>query len=478
MMMACASFALLNGEADNQRGDLGYYYAITGGKFPNGQTVNGDNASGGTFRFFLDAAYWGYPLGQWHKDDWFPENAGLALTMKYVGSTVYDNFNNEAGDFYTCPPGQASGSTPGLYRGYCMSNNYDWIYAGYFKISVPTTIDQITGYFDEYAGFDADSALIGYRMNIWTNLEGDLLPAVASFAGDIFSSDCTSGYFSWGDTGVDRVFGADLGYPPDDILYLTYTLTTPITLPPGEYWFSHDAVVSSCIPVSIVTMTEGPLLVPVDTLVLFEATIADGCGQVDAVWSFGDDSPELLQYDIANPVEATHTYASSGIYTVVLTVSDDSCPVADLEAIEVVVYDPTGGSGFVTGGGWIDSPAGAYEPDPSLTGKATFGFISKYKKGATVPTGNTEFQFKAGDLNFHSGSYQWLVVNQAGTNAQFKGSGTINGEGDFKFMLWAGEGDPDTFRIKIWADPDEDDPVYDNGSKQPIGGGNIIVRTK
>ena len=48
----------------------------------------------------------------------------------------------------------------------------------------------------------------------------------------------------------------------------------------------------------------------------------------------------------------------------------------------MVVYDPAGG--FVTGGGWINSPAGAYRADPALTGRANFGFVSKYKKGATV----------------------------------------------------------------------------------------------
>ena len=62
---------------------------------------------------------------------------------------------------------------------------------------------------------------------------------------------------------------------------------------------------------------------------------------------------------------------------------------------QVVIYDPKGG--FVTGGGWIDSPLDAYLYDPSLTGKATFGFVSKYLKGANAPTGQTEFQFKAGN---------------------------------------------------------------------------------
>jgi hypothetical protein len=152
-----------------------------------------------------------------------------------------------------------------------------------------------------------------------------------------------------------------------------------------------------------------------------------------------------------------------------------------------VVYDPS--AGFVTGGGWIISPEGAYMAGPSLTGKATFGFVSKYKKGASVPTGTTAFAFDLAGFEFYSDSYEWLVVNQAGTNAQFKGSGTVNGTLDpngnaYKFMLWAGDGSPDMFRIRIWwedSDAVEQD-VYDNGFEgspfengQPVSAGNIVV---
>lgn len=137
-------------------------------------------------------------------------------------------------------------------------------------------------------------------------------------------------------------------------------------------------------------------------------------------------------------------------------------------------------AGFVTGGGWIDSPEGAYKADPSLTGKANFGFVSKYKKGATVPTGQTQFLFQVADLNFHSNSYQWLVVTRGGTRAQFKGSGTINGMGDYKFMLWASDDEPDTFRIKIWEEDEynAETVIYDNGFNQEIGGGSITIHTK
>ena len=169
-------------------------------------------------------------------------------------------------------------------------------------------------------------------------------------------------------------------------------------------------------------------------------------------------------------------FSEAGIYGVTLTVTD-SYEASDSCNAMVVVYDPSGG--FVTGGGWIDSPAGAYKSDPSLEGTAHFGFVSKYKKGATVPTGQTEFIFQTACLNFHSSSYDWLIVNQAGSNAQFKGSGTINHETDCKFMLWARDGAPDTFRIKIWWEEGEiEHVVYDNGFDQEIDGGSIVIHTQ
>lgn len=117
------------------------------------------------------------------------------------------------------------------------------------------------------------------------------------------------------------------------------------------------------------------------------------------------------------------------------------------------------------------------------TGKASFGFVAKYKKGADVPDGQTEFVFRAVGLNFHSSSYDWLVVTGS-DYARFKGTGTINGAGEYKFMLWAGDGTgtdgADTFRIKIWEEDESGNEtvIYDNGMDQAIGGGSIVVHTK
>ncbi len=60
MAMNCPAQAgtAFNGQSDNQIDSDGYYYAITGGLFPTGTTPNGDNATGGTFRYILDAPEW------------------------------------------------------------------------------------------------------------------------------------------------------------------------------------------------------------------------------------------------------------------------------------------------------------------------------------------------------------------------------------------------------------------------------------
>ena len=201
-----------------------------------------------------------------------------------------------------------------------------------------------------------------------------------------------------------------------------------------------------------------------------------------ATWDWGDGATDGVD-PAASPVGGSHSYDSAGVYTVTLTVTDADGASDEAVFQYVVSYDSS--AGFVTGGGWIMSPEGAYVADSGLTGKANFGFVAKYKKGATTPSGQTEFRFKAADFNFHSSQYQWLVV--AGPQAKFKGSGTINGAGDYGFMLTgrdgqiSGEG-VDKFRIKIW-DKATNEVVYDNQMGEDdeseatteIGGGSIVI---
>ena len=228
-----------------------------------------------------------------------------------------------------------------------------------------------------------------------------------------------------------------------------------------------------------------PLLVSKGQQVSASCTFTDDQGDTHtALWDWGDGNTSSGTVDESNgTVTGEHTYSEAGVYQVSLTLTDDEGAYCTCPATEsIVVYDPT--AGFVTGGGWIYSPSGAYTPEPTLTGKATFGFVAKYQKGANIPSGNTEFQFKAGSLNFKSTSYEWLVV--AGNKAKFKGEGTLNGVGGYKFMLTAVDGQynkgtaPDTFRIKIWKDdvviydnmPGYSDDSYDG---TVLGGGEIVI---
>jgi hypothetical protein len=184
---------------------------------------------------------------------------------------------------------------------------------------------------------------------------------------------------------------------------------------------------------------------------------------------------------------ASHTYTSPGVYTIRVTIADDDGGSSYAETM-VVVYDAS--AGFVTGGGWIDVQPGSYRADTTLAGRANFGFNSQYKKGATVPTGNTEFQFQVANLNFHSENFSWLVVS--GFKAQFKGVGTINGAGNYDFTLTAYDGDIggsgqtgyDRFRIVI-TDHATGAVVFDNrngagmdmdsANPQNIAGGSIVI---
>ncbi len=228
----------------------------------------------------------------------------------------------------------------------------------------------------------------------------------------------------------------------------------------------------------------GPYLGAVNTSIALDGSLSSDPenNPLTYSWTFGDGATG--SGDVATGSEAmpAHSYTAAGVYEVCLTVSDGALN-SDPACTMAVVYDPS--AGFVTGGGSINSPAGAYLADASLTGKARFGFVSKYQKGASVPSGTTAFEFDAAGLAFSSQSYDWLVVNQGGTDAQFKGSGLVNGAADpngnaYKFMLWAGDGasanSADTFRIKIWwEDANGENLVYDNVVDQAISAGNIVV---
>jgi len=194
------------------------------------------------------------------------------------------------------------------------------------------------------------------------------------------------------------------------------------------------------------------------------------------VFSWSDGQPNTTVTGASGSCSATHSYATQGTYIAGISVIDDDTGSAKSELTIQVNVTPTTSS--LTAGGWILAPAGSFVNDRSLSGKANFGINVKYLKDSNVPTGQTQFDFKAGNLNFHSTNYDWLVIT--GNKAQYRGSGTINGSGDYGFMVTAVDGD-DAFRMVIW-DKRTNAVIFDNAVGQPnaqlIGGGSVNIQSK
>jgi probable HAF family extracellular repeat protein len=270
----------------------------------------------------------------------------------------------------------------------------------------------------------------------------------------------------------------------------SYTVTLTVTDP-----FGAIGTATTTANVLNVAPTVGVIVAPIDPVAVHTTVVASTSffdpGTLDVhtmliAWGDGSTTSTDIPSGTSMPatVSGSHAYTAAGVYTVTLTVTDGTGETGQSIYQYVVVYDP--GAGFVTGGGWIESPAGAYAAAPALVGKAAFGFVSKYRKGTSTPDGQTQFQFHAAAMSFHSTVYEWLVI--AGPKAQFKGSGTINGAGDYGFLLTVTDGQvivgggADRFRLKIWEKA-SGTVVYDNqlnatDTSDPttaLGGGSIVI---
>jgi hypothetical protein len=308
----------------------------------------------------------------------------------------------------------------------------------------------------------------------------------------------TSYVIHWGD-GTNETFSGSPNSAAKTHTYAegpnSYTITVDLIDEDGTHLAAggKTVTVNNAAPV-ITGITGSAAPIPINTLTGITANFTDAGIQdthtCSIDWDDNSSSPGVVtESNGSGSCTAQHTYPQPGVYGVLVTVTDDDTGQTQSKFEYIVVFDPNGG--FVTGGGWIMSGDGAYAADPSATGKANFGFVSKYKKGSNIPEGQTEFQFKAGDLNFHSSAYDSGSLVVSNFKAQYKGTGTINGSGEYKFILTAYDGQVqggdgvDKFRIKIMTMADV--IVYDNAmgasddidtaNPTAIGGGSVVIHS-
>ncbi|MBC6466531.1 PKD domain-containing protein [Actinomadura alba] len=160
----------------------------------------------------------------------------------------------------------------------------------------------------------------------------------------------------------------------------------------------------------------------------------------------------------------THTFDEPGMYTIKAKVTDDDGGTID-KSVLVVVYDPDGG--FATSGAQLDSPVGALASAPGAGGKLSVQANPAYKPGDTGPipgSGKVQARLDGTDFSFAATDLQWLVV-APDEQVAVKGTGTVNGEAGFGFVLY-GYDDPDKLRLVVWSTTDGENPggkvLYDN----------------
>lgn len=229
---------------------LGFYKAVLGGKAVAGQTINGANAL--AFRQSDQVAWGSQGYNAWvHPASTPPIDttvAGEAMTMRNGGTAVYDNNGIEDGSgasFYNNAGGGPDSQKAGLANLQSMSNYFPLIFAGYMRLAQSSTVTEMIGYFDGNGepplGFDATNPYVKYRMNIWSNSNG-LPRETGGYVGDVFSTDTTPGTFSISATSVSRVSSVT-STAAEPLWRLSFRPNSAVTLPAGEYWFSHDASV-------------------------------------------------------------------------------------------------------------------------------------------------------------------------------------------------------------------------------------------
>jgi virginiamycin B lyase len=341
------------------------------------------------------------------------------------------------------------------------------------KIARMTTAGVVTEFALPTIGAQTDDITVGPDGNLWFTEEHTSQIGRITTAG-VVTEFATPTY--------DNVLsGITLG--PDGNLWFSESQANKI----GKIIVDHVGPITSNVSVApnpLAVNTASSLSAIVSDLTTGDSTVAS------AYYSISGGTPYQMALTTSGPcatcaggmftpvtTQATATLATfsqSNVYNVCVQGTDSAGNTGANACVLLPVYDPSGS--FVTGGGQVPSPVGADLLNPSTTGPATFGFVSKYLPGRNTPSGNLEFQYKAGSMDFKSTSMDWLVVTGE-PRAQFHGIGTINGTNvcNFQVDAWAGsyQGNVDAFGLTIFSCSNGGDRYRLPAT--PLTGGSIII---
>lgn len=262
------------------------------------------------------------------------------------------------------------------------------------------------------------------------------------------------------------------------------TTTNPATVTVSTNTTQNFGIYSPPV-VSAITAPTSPT--QVNTSVSTSATFTDGdtTDTHTASWDWGDNSTSAGSVTEPNgstpgSVTGSHTYTAAGVYTVILTVTDNDGASGTSTFQYVSVYNPTS-QGLFSAGQHFTSPAGAYTANTSLTGTVKFGLSYKYQ--GTMPTSDRQFtmNFNAANLTFNATTISSLVVANNMATLTGTGTGTINGvSATYNFLVTGVNGGG--IRVQITDPSNNNNVIYDTQPGAAITAtpttsvtGNVIV---
>jgi hypothetical protein len=125
--------------------------------------------------------------------------------------------------------------------------------------------------------------------------------------------------------------------------------------------------------------------------------------------------------------------------------------------------------------GWFNSEAGAYLPDPAITGSLDFHMNLHNVKHPNSAKGVVKIKFPEANINLTGNALECLLIEE--NTITIRGEGKNKGKGNYGFLVTAidASSSGDQIKITIWDKLDGDKVIYDNLVMNELGGGYITI---